>query len=450
MPQPNNVNKIIYIIILLIATLLSFSQEDNRASISNGQYSVTADSIELDSKSKTAQADGFVMVKDIDKFFIADSLFMRYEQNFNGELHNADGYIKPFHFTGKIIMLSEDGSATIHTGTVTTCSHKKPHYCFIVDDLNLSSDHTEINLNKAGFRIFGITLRTSTQFKININDDNKDMLPIFPGYSSIDGFFIETVLPYQLTDNLSSKTQVRYGTAAILRGSETLTYKIPYKISGIHPTLSVTGAYRDESPYNIAGGIYRDQTYSKLPEYSLTIPKLPVFKLAGQWRLTSKANYGEYLEYLSKVRSTRADASLILESPRKIIGNTATKLVIAGNKYYYPGKTRGTNYIRLTVDKKKNEGFYWKAAYQHLHDSGGSPFFFDRTLLKDELETGIEFNLMPKSPWRAGITNIQDLDNGRSNDLQVKLKYNFDCMSYNLTYSRATASAWFGVEMKLE
>jgi hypothetical protein len=449
-PQ-DNVKIIIYILILITTLQIAITQDSGRASITNNSYSITADSVELDSKSKTIKADGTVTITDIDKYFIADSLFMKYDNKFNGEMHKANGYIKPFYITGAVLMFTEDGSATLHAGTVTTCKNKKPHYCFVVNNLNLSPDHKEIYLDKAGLKIFGISLTTSTQFKININDnEEKDILPITPGFSQVDGVFIEAAIPYQINNNLKSKTTIRYGTANLLRAAETLTYKTPFVIAGINPLLSVTASNREDSQYNIAGGIYRNQTYSKLPEFSIQIPKLPIFKLAGQWHLTGKANYGDYHENLSGIQSTRGDAILVLDSPRKIIGNTALQLELAGQKYYYPGITRGTNYVRLTTDKKKNEGFYWKAAYQHRHDSGGSPFFFDRNLLKDELETGVEFNIWRKSPWRVGFTNIQDLNNGKSNDTQIKLKYSLDCMNYKVIYSRASESAWFGIEMRLE
>ncbi len=448
-PQ-DNVIRYTYIIILLAILHFAFAQDDERAYIKNDTYSITADSVELDSKNKIIKADGKVMIKDIDNYFAADSLFMKYEKSFNGELHNASGYVKPFYITGTVIMISEDGGANLHSGTVTTCKNKNPHYCFIVNNLNLSPDHTELYLDKVGLKIFGISLTTSTEYKINVNDEQKEILPIIPGYSRLDGMFIETALPYKIVDNLKSETTIRYGTGDILRGSETLTYKTPLKLAGINPTVSVTADYRKDSQYNIAGGIYRNQTYSKLPEYSLTLPKIRVFKLAGQWKLTGKANYGDYVEYLSGIHSTRGDGILLLDSPRKIIGDTAVKLEMAAQKFYYPGLTRGTNYVRFTLDKKKDEGFYWKAAYKHQHDSGGSPFFFDRNLLKDELETGIEFNIWRKSPWRIGYTNIQDLNNGKSNDTQIKLKYSLDCMNYKIIYSRATESAWFGIEMRLE
>ncbi len=442
--------RLIYIAILLTFLPIIHAQDENRAVIKNDDYSITADSIEFDSKSKTVKADGSVTIENKDNYFTSESLFMKYEKNFNGELHDAYGYLKPFYFTGKVIIYSEDGSATLHVGTVTTCKNKKPHYCFVVDNLNISPDHGEIYLDKAGLKIFGVSLTTSTKFKININDEEKDLLPIIPGYSKLDGLFIETLVPYQFNNEFSSKTKLRYGTENVVRGSETIAYKVPCKIAGVNPELSITAAYREDSPYSIAGGIYRNQTYSKLPELKLSIPKLPIFKFGGKWQLTSKANYGEYLEYQSGVRTTRAEGSLILSSPRKLIGDTAIQLELAGQKYYYPGVTRGVNHVRLTTEKKKNEGFYWRASYQHQHDSGGSPFFFDRTLLKNELETGVEFNLWHKSPWRLGFNNIQDLDNGKSNDTQVKLKYSLDCMSYRISYSRATSSTLFGVEMKFE
>ncbi|MEI6520004.1 MAG: hypothetical protein WCO98_08220, partial [bacterium] len=87
-PQ-DNVIRYTYIIILLAILHFAFAQDDERAYIKNDTYSITADSVELDSKNKIIKADGKVMIKDIDNYFAADSLFMKYEKSFNGELQFA-------------------------------------------------------------------------------------------------------------------------------------------------------------------------------------------------------------------------------------------------------------------------------------------------------------------------------------------------------------------------
>ncbi len=444
--------RILYIFILLTLIHSIYAQDVGRASIKNETYSVTADSIEIDGKNRAVKAEGAVEITDIDKYFAAQSLFMKYEKNFNGEMHNVTGYIKPFYITGKILTFAPDGSASLQNGSITTCKSKKPHYCFIAENLGMSPDHRVVYLNRAGLKLFGMKLTSTYKYEISLGESGKEKTEWFPflvGYSQADGLFLSFIYNYPIVNDVTTVTRVQYGTGNFFRASETVAYNIPVKILKVNPEISVTASYHERSPYGVSDNLYRDQSYNRMPESTLIIPGIKIFKLGGQWALTGKVSFGEYHESISGYKSTRGDGLLVLSSPRKIIGDAAIGLVLVDQQFYYPGITRNTNYYRLIVDKKKNEGFYWKVAYQKSHDTGGSPFYFDRIVLSNQLETGVEFDLWKNSPYRLNITNINDLNTGKSNDLLLKLKYSLDCMSFSATYSHGTGSTTFGVDLNL-
>lgn len=423
-----------------------------QAAITHGDVRLEADSITGNAHESAVAAEGHVTVTSPHGILTADSAVLNLTTR-AGLMHGARGTVGAFRFFAHELRMNTDNRNAIHGAQLTTCTKHHPHFELRARDLTLSPDDMcvarHVSLLVGGHKLFTIPyLRTN----LNKSKEPGNRPGVIVGNSGLDGTYLGANIRQDLGANTELSASGRYGTAGVLRGGLFIkhTFDQPVPCQG-DVTLAIT--HREDVPNQlISNGSIDEETLEELtisrrPALEVTFAPIKLPQPLHGYTLRLGGGFGRYHEDPTNVNADRGQAWGVIRTPDYVRGKFQLHAEYGMNNMVYTGQLHHHAYIgQITLESSPaEETSYYNLSYLSRRESGRTPFLFDRVLIPNELFAEIETPLPHGSPWRLGAWNRYDLSRGKIRDFNLSVIYRTDCLSYALSYHRATESVGIGI-----
>lgn len=425
-----------------------------RPSIVRGNLRLDADTMSMDADNPTFTAAGNVQLASPQGLFNASRASYNTQSRI-GLLDNAKGFFTPFHFFAQSLTLDPKHGERLQNGSLTTCNHEEhPHYQLLVRDFRLYPDN-RYDARRVTLQVAGHKLITIPRIRGQLND--KDTAIAKPaisfGESHLDGAFVAFQHQLPLGPRTDLNINARLGTENLLRGGLFLEQRFTLPGSFARGKISFVNTLREDVSNRLIDGdpktaaILPNLAISRLPALEGDLDKIRLPGLLHGFSLHLGAGTGSYHEYPTGVVSSRTQAWGIARSPSVNFGPLRLYGEYGVRDAHYPDSSYWTHIGSINLESSPTAPTYLNLAYLQRSASGQTPFLFDQVQIPNELFSEFEMPVTRNGLWRLGFWHRLDLTDGETRDYNVTAIYHMDCISYGLSYDRASRS--FGVSLVL-
>ena len=336
-----------------------------------------------------------------------------------GDMYKVKGKVGKEYLSGSKVEFAPEKMVAFD-GTVTLCPA-------IVPDYHLSAEKVEIwpgekmIAHNAKFWIGKRVIYSMATYETSlVQDEQKSAFPRI-GYNSSTGFRISQYLEYPLANRLVAFADAAY-----------------YSKQGFEPNY---GLISRQKAYTLK--LYQgkeensdDEWIERQPELMLQMDSKRLGKVVGDFTATS----GKWIE--DGVSGWRQDYKLYFRRDPIKLGNKTTVQVGGGFEKVNYGFDDSTNNIwslKTTVTVKPSERLETWVTYAYNHQSGTSPYEFDRIDANREIFTGFRYKIDAKNT--AIVKMEYDMDHKKVEELDYTWRHNLHCLDVDLTY-RAERNQW--------
>jgi hypothetical protein len=422
---------------------------DERPKVTYHEYILRADTLLINTPKDEVSANCNVELHGPDGVFTAESALFRPTAQ-TGYLDDVAGYIKPFHFTAHSLSLDEKQVKHLQSASLTTCEKTDhPHFQMTAKDFIVYPDDRFL-ARKLALKVSKYTLFSIPRIKGTLSGQRAtiDKPTFMPGYHALDGAYMNFSYGMPLGPDTDLTLETRYGTKKLFRGGLSLEHNFALgEYSGV--VRLVADRHQDVIGRTLQTGANRDSNYDELtvnhlPALQVTMDPIRLGNDGMQLKLGGSV--GRYREDPVGVTANRAAGWAVLRSP-SFGGRTLQFHAEYGvQRALYGGPDYTGQVGILTLETPINHpDYYFNISLVRRWSSGQTPFLFDRTQPPRELYLEAEVPVTSNKKWRIGLSNRHNLLNGQSSDFAVSAIYRQDCISYGLTYDRASQSFGLGL-----
>ena len=398
-----------------------------------------ADTIDADLETGAVSAVGHVSVAQGQNRLSAAAV----EYNLNdrtGSLQGARGEAQGVYFTAQSLRATP-GQLVLTNGTFTTCDRPDPDYHVSAREVILRPGNRVIS-RKSTVWFKGHRLIRLPTFDISLKRPQRvTALSPVGGYSRRDGAFGGEHYTILTSANNSIDLDARYTTRRGIRA---------FGRGDLYPRwgrVTVAAAHRDDLIASDLGLFaptepVRDLTVDRLPEIVVASNAVPLAK----WGVTTaRVAAGNYLEYPTRARASRAVADLYVESLPIAAGAHVSFRPLAGVRgtWYDTHQHRSAVAYGFLADWKPDMDLALRVGFIQRSGSGSGPFAFDAIDILRELDLGLAARLSPG--WRTEILARRDLRRGSFPAIDIAVIRVAHCLEYGVTWRKVGGE--FGIRV---
>ncbi len=349
-----------------------------------------------------------------------------------GAFDEVDADLQPadspgvLHIRARHIEMAGD-TVTIEQGQITTCSFDHPHYEIAVGHGVFVEEQV---LRLRGTRLTLLGIRAPAPGNLTL-DLRPHWLPVegltIPGYSSLDGLFVESHLSFPAPDNQTRRGVLRLTTQRSFRGHLENIWRLPWGdlslLAGVREDLTD----RAVATHELEATLTR-QTVDRAPE--LRIEPRP--SRLGALILTTSVAAGHYRERDLAEDERLSGTAQLEHTPVALGGFSLTPLVAARGNAYGDGDSLLQTVPGVVLDFPRLGGVTLRLAYFGRHQTGTSPFLFDQIQIEKELMAQGRIDIA--RAYAVEFLIRLDTETGLIPDYQLAVLRTLDCLEYGLRY----------------
>lgn len=389
-----------------------------------------ADVIDVDLEAKSVAAAGNVRLLQGDNRLFASAVDYDLNER-TGSLQQAHGQVQGVYFAAESLRATPD-QFVLTNGSFTTCDRSDPDYAVTAQEI-IVRPNDRVFSRKAALWYKGRRVVRLPNWSFSIAEA-RPAAPLVPigGYSSRDGVFAGA--HYRLFSSASSGAdlEARYTTSRGVRA---------YALGELRPAwgrvYATVGRRQDLTGADL--GLFapvtptRDFALDRLPEIAIEPNAVPL----GEWGSAgARIAAGQYVEFPTDVRASRAVADFHVEGRTRDIGGGVSMRPLVGVRraWYDSGQDRSAVAYGINFELQPSENLALRARYLRRDGRGDGPFAFDAIEIARELGLGVAARIGPG--WRAEVLARRDLDRGDFPALDVSIIRVAHCLEYGLTWRK--------------
>jgi LPS-assembly protein len=374
---------------------------------------ITADNMNGNAIQGSVKAEGHIRWQDDVQSLQGEKLEYNYKTQL-GNIGKTKGNIDGILVSGDQAVL-QPKSSVLYNAAITKCPAQIPDYKLTASKIDIYPGE-KIVANHASLWIKNTKLLTVPKVVQKLGEESSSAFPVI-GYNSSDGAFVKQELELPLKNGVSLTGELAYYTKRKFTTQLGLDFD------------------KGDLDVNIAQGKRRNadgEWYKQEPE--LTI-RQKAKEIKGTDLLYSyKLQAGRISEEVTDVAMDRRGAVLSLERKPITLGNNTTLRLGTSYEYNWYESHEDRNILRGTIglEKKLSETVAVGLGYTHVHETGSTPFIYDKVDVYNELTSKATWNV--DHLWQVGVSTSYDIDNSRFADVDYTIKRNLHCFEASVTY----------------